>query len=128
MTVGHARFLIGGVVLAGVMSCSGSGDTSPPTPTGSNKTVEVYTIEQTFSSDLVTISVGDTVRWNFNKAQDGLGHNVRFSPRPPGTPTDIGTAANPETSGSVSRVFTTRGTFDYVCDLHGGMTGEVVVQ
>jgi plastocyanin len=128
MIAGPARLLIVGIALAGAASCGGSGDTSPPVPTGSNKTVDVYTIEQTFSSDLVTISVGDTIRWNFNKAQDGLGHNVRFSPRPAGTPADIGTAANPETSGTVSRVFTTKGTFNYVCDLHGGMTGEVIVQ
>ena len=124
----HSRLLIGAIAVAGLAACSGSSDTSPPVPTGSNKTVDVYTIEQTFSSDLITISVGDTVRWNFNKAQDGLGHNVRFNPRPAGTPADIGTAANPETSGTVTRVFTTKGTFDYICDLHGGMTGEVIVQ
>lgn len=124
----RSRFLICAIALAGVASCGGAGDTSPPVPTGSNKTVDVYTIEQTFSSNLVTISVGDTVRWNFNKTQDGLGHNVRFNPRPAGTPADIGTAASPETTGTVSRVFTTKGTFDYICDLHGGMTGEVIVQ
>jgi plastocyanin len=120
------RFLPLPIVALALVACGGS-DQSPTSPT-KNKTVDVFTIEQTFSSNLVTIAPGDTVRWNFARALDGLGHNVRFNPRIAGAPADIGTAANPLVSGSVSRVFTTRGDFNYVCDLHGSMTGEVVVQ
>ena len=105
-----------------VVACGGdSGSTNPP----SNTTVDVYTVESTFSSNFVTINVGDTVRWHFAVATDGFGHNVLFNPRPPGTPTDI---AAEKKSGTDFRVFSTPGTFHYVCTLHGSMTGDVVVQ
>jgi plastocyanin len=118
------------LALAGGAACGGS-DKSPAAPPGNtNKLVDVYTIEESFVANYVTISPGDTIRWNFNKAQDGLGHNVRFDslPKPPGVPADIGTQKNPMTTGTASRVFTTRGDFNYVCDLHGAMMGEIVVQ
>src|SRR5262245_22446751 len=105
-----------------VVGCGGdTGSTNP----SSNKTVDVFTNESLFSSNFIMINAGDTVRWHFTVASDGFGHNVIFNPRPPGTPTDI---AAEKKSGTDFRVFSTPGTFHYVCTLHGAMTGDVVVQ
>ncbi|HEY7393980.1 MAG TPA: plastocyanin/azurin family copper-binding protein [Gemmatimonadaceae bacterium] len=111
------------LALAAVVAACGS-DNGPTKPS-TNKTVEVVTFESTFSSNFITINAGDTVRWTFSVASDGFGHNVLFNPRPPGTPPDI---AAEKKSGSDFRVFSTPGTFHYVCTLHGSMTGDVVVQ
>jgi len=105
-----------------VAACGGDGG---PTKPSTNTTIVVETIESTFSSNFITINAGDTVRWHFSVASDGFGHNVLFNPRPPGTPPDI---AAEKKSGTDFRVFSTPGTFHYVCTLHGSMTGDVVVQ
>ena len=115
----RVRLLALAIVLA---ACGGDGE---PTKPSTNKTVEVSTFESTFSSNFITISAGDTVRWQFSVASDGFGHNVIFNPRPPGTPADI-TAE--KKSGTDFRVFSTPGMYHYVCTLHGSMTGDVVVQ
>src|SRR5262245_27084404 len=120
--------LMGGVsmrvrllALAVVVAACGGGE---PTKPSTNTTVDVYTNQSTFSSNFVTINVGDTVRWHFSVASDGFGHNVLFNPRPPGTPADI----DEKKSGTDFRVFSTPGMYHYVCTLHGSMTGDVVVQ
>ena len=112
------RFLPLALVVA---ACGGEGPTKPP----SNTTVDVYTIESTFSSNFITINAGDTVRWHFSVASDNFGHNVLFNPRPPGTPSDIAAEMR---SGTDFRVFSTPGTYHYVCTLHGSMTGDVLVK
>jgi len=115
-------------ILLGAAACGGS-DGSSTGPKSTNVTVDVVTVQESFVQPLVTIAPGDTVRWTFQKSStDGLGHNVRFSPRITGSPADIGSQGAPVTSGQQSRVFATKGDFHYVCDLHGAMTGEVVVQ
>jgi plastocyanin len=85
--------------------------------------IDVFTVGVAFSPATVNLSVGDTVRWNFSRAPDGTGHSVRFTGSS-GVPADIPT----QTAGSIRRVFTARGTFAYVCDVHPGMNGSVVVR
>lgn len=102
-----------------LVACS----TSPDSKTV-NHTVDVYTVGDAFSPVFATVSAGDTVRWNFAPGSDGQGHNVRFTPAGAGAPADI----NVLSTGTASRVFSTRGTFDYVCDVHPGMNGSVTVQ
>jgi plastocyanin len=110
-------------------ACGGSDNGTPTTPVVTNTTVDVVTIQEQFVQPSVSIAPGDTVRWTFQKSStDGLGHNIRFNPRITGSPADIGSQGNPLTSGTQSRVFSTKGDFHYVCDLHGAMVGEVVVQ
>ena len=100
-----------------------------PTPPATNKTVDVVTIQEEFQDAFVSIVVGDTVRWTFQKStSDGLGHDVHFKPRISDSPADIGSPGSPITSGKQTRVFSTKGDFHYVCDLHGGMTGEIEVK
>ena len=122
----RVRFLPALLVVA---ACGGSDASSTVAPPVSkNKTVDIYTVTYSFVESFVALSAGDTVRWHFAVAPDSLGHNVRFNPRITGTPPDLGSAKNPLTSGTQTSVFTTKGDFHYVCDLHGSMLGEIVVQ
>jgi uncharacterized protein YjdB len=76
------------------------------------------TINNLFSPTSVDINRGGTVTWNFQ----AVTHNVTFTGTT-GAPADIAAT----TSSSASRSFSTPGTFDYQCTLHGGMTGRVIV-
>jgi plastocyanin len=109
------------VATIGLLAACGDA-TGPATP--HNKTVDVFTIGDSFSPTFATIDAGDTVRWNFSGGSDGMGHNVRFTPRITGAPADI----NVLKTGTASRVFTTAGEFNYVCDVHPGMSGDVQVR
>lgn len=123
MHVMRVRFVLG-LALAVLAGC-GSDTSSGVTPPGSNnKTVDIYTIGDVFSPTFATLAVGDTARWNFAGGSDGQGHNVRFTPLITGSPTDI----NVLKTGTASRVFTAKGTYNYVCDVHPGMNAQIVVQ
>ena len=98
-------------------------DSSVYPPTGSNKTVDVYTLNTAFSPNFVQISAGDTVRFNIVTASNGEGHDVTFDAKT-GAPANIKVTL----SGTISRVFFTRGTFHYNCFVHPGMSGDVQVQ
>jgi len=122
----RVSLMLASIVL--VAACSSS-DSPTGTPPVKNKTVDIFTVVDVFSGPsggpLETIAAGDTVRWSFSGGSDGMGHNVRFPvPKPAGTPADIPVTK----TGTVSRVFATKGTFNYVCDVHPGMNAQVVVQ
>jgi plastocyanin len=72
-----------------------------------------------FSPTPVTINAGDTVTWtNHDDAQ----HSAAFVGGGPRTP-----ALSKGQSGSL--IFTTAGTFNYVCGIHGvSMSGSVIVR
>lgn len=113
------------VSVIAVLFLAACGSDKSVTPPGStNKTIDVFTIGEAFSPAFASASVGDTVRWNFSAGSDGLGHNVRFTGAVSGAPADIKIF----TTGTASRVFTTKGTYNYVCDVHPGMNAQVVVQ
>lgn len=87
-------------------------------PAGTTATVQATTNQQ-FTPAQVDITAGGTVTWQFST----LTHNVTFTGTAAGTPANI-----PDTfSASVSRSFTTAGTFAYQCTIHSGMNGTVVV-
>ena len=111
------RFL---VVVASIVACS----TSPDSKASTNQTVDIFTVGDAFSPVFATVNAGDTVRWTFTGGSDGQGHNVRFTPAGGGAPADI----NVLKTGTATRVFSTRGTFNYVCDVHPGMNGSVTVR
>ena len=110
-------------ILLGTAACAADYSSSPPAST--NHTVDVVTSGETFLPTILGITAGDTVRWTFSVAADGLGHNVLFKPAVTGAPADIPKEVR---SGTMTRVFNTRGEFNYVCDLHGSMTAKVIVQ
>lgn len=119
MSARHLRHLS----LAAIVVLAGCGDSSSGPATPKNQKVDVFTIGDSFSPTFATVNVGDTVRWNFSGGSDGMGHNVRFTPAASGAPADI----NVLKTGTASRVFTTAGNFSYVCDVHPGMSGAVLV-
>lgn len=71
-----------------------------------------------FDPTPLTVHVGDTVTWTNN---DGTAHTV--------TSSDGSIQSGTLQSGqSFSYTFTTAGTYDYHCEFHANMSGEVVVQ
>jgi plastocyanin len=116
----RARLVFGLALLA---AC-GSDHVSLGPPVQTAKTVDIFTIGDAFSPTFATLAVGDTARWNFSGGSDGQGHNVRFTPAVTGQPADI----NVLKTGTATRVFTTKGTYNYVCDVHPGMNAQIVVQ
>lgn len=110
-------------MIAAATLVTACGDSGPTNPSGKNKTVDIFTIGDIFSVPVEPLNVGDTARWNFAGGSDGLGHNVRFSPRITGSPADI----NVLRTGTATRVFNTKGTFKFECDVHPGMRAEIVV-
>jgi plastocyanin len=109
-------------ILLASAACGGSDSGTGPLST--NKTLDIFTIGDSFSPSFETVAAGDTVRWNFAGGSDNMGHNVRFAPAGAGAPADV----NVLKTGTASRVFTAKGDYHYVCDVHPGMIGEIVVQ
>jgi plastocyanin len=72
-----------------------------------------------FSPTTVTIAKGGTVTWTIGTRN----HNVTFV-QAAGAPANVPTATNT----TATRQFAQPGTFAYVCSLHAGMVGTVVVQ
>jgi plastocyanin len=75
--------------------------------------------DYTFTPATVAVSQGGTVNWSFGT----LEHTVTFA-AVSGAPTNI----NSGYGGTISRTFQTRGDFSYVCTLHAGMQGKVIVR
>jgi plastocyanin len=72
-----------------------------------------------FNPAEVTVAVGDTVTWTNN---DSVGHDVTADGFSSGDP---GGMSNGDT---FEQTFDEAGTFDYVCTVHPGMEGTVVVE
>lgn len=81
----------------------------------------------TFSPDVVTINVGDTVQWNWTGLSHTVTNGVDLSDPAVGTLFD---ASLTSLSPTFSYTFTSPGTVPYFCRPHlsFGMTGTVVVQ
>jgi plastocyanin len=67
----------------------------------------------------VTVSAGDTVNWVNN---DTVGHDVTADSFSSGEPGAM------ENGDEFEHTFEEAGTFDYVCTVHPGMEGSVVVE
>ncbi|HWH33726.1 MAG TPA: plastocyanin/azurin family copper-binding protein, partial [Acidimicrobiales bacterium] len=86
--------------------------------TAAAATVDVSVIDNDFVPPTVTISAGDTVRWTNNGSDH---HTVTAS----NGAFDGHLFANGDT---FTHTFATAGQFPYVCEIHPGMDGVVVVQ
>jgi plastocyanin len=109
------------LAIAALGACGGDSPTEPvnPTPVPA-ATVQAIPSEQ-FTPGRVTLAVGGTVTFAFGS----LAHNVFFDNDPAGAPDNI---PDPSANKSVTRTFTTAGTYTYNCHIHPGMRGTVVVQ
>jgi plastocyanin len=104
-------------------ACGGSsggygGIASPPPPTPDPRTITASP-SLAFAPATLTVSVGDTVTFAFQS----VAHNVFFDAQA-GTPANIEGSI---TNSSITRVFTTAGTYHYTCHIHPFMEGTVVV-
>jgi plastocyanin len=118
-----AHLLIASLSIALVGACGGD-DYSPtelvdPTPV-SAATVQATPAER-FTPGRVNLIAGGTVTFAFGS----LEHQVFFNSAAAGAPQDI---PEPTANKTVTRTFTTPGTFVYNCRIHPGMSGTVVVE
>ena len=105
------------------------GCSSSPTYGGSNGGTpgpdQVFMQNIAFNPTTRTVAAGTTVTWS-NK--DGVGHTVTYDSGP-GSSFDSGTL---NAGGTFSVTFSTAGTVQYHCKIHGsagaGMHGTIVVQ
>lgn len=72
-----------------------------------------------FNPDTVKIATNGQVTWNFGTTA----HNVTFQ-SPPAPVANLAT----QSSSSEARVFATNGRYPYLCTIHAGMDGVVVVR
>jgi plastocyanin len=93
-------------------SCSKSSSTGG-TNQGAN---EVFIQGMAFSPSTITVTAGTTVTWT-NK--DGVAHTVTSSG------SFDSKSINP--NGTYSHLFSTAGTFPYICTIHPTMTATVIV-
>jgi plastocyanin len=122
-----SRGIIGPLTIISIVSgCSSS--TNPPAPpaTGPGNTPPVSTAQVNATPSLAftpaTISLipGGTVTFAFGS----VAHNVFFDNDPAGAPAPIGGA---NANVAVQRTFPVAGVYNYVCHIHPGMRGTIVV-
>ena len=89
------------------------------------KTVDVNIADFAFSPSVITVKMGDTVRWT---NQEKATHKVASNPHPTHTdlPGLVSTILN--LGESYSYTFDKKGTWSYHCHLHPGMTGQIIVE
>jgi len=106
-------------------TAAAAGLASPDTVTFTTTAAIISTVQvanNSFTPQNITVPVNSVVTWEWQAAT--LAHNVTFNPTPPGTPANI---PDKSTVGTVSRTFSTDGTFNYSCTNHPGMTGMITV-
>jgi plastocyanin len=122
------RIAVTSLTIALLTACGGdSGYGSGPGPgtTGDPTPVQAATVQAlpsiTFTPGTVNLLVGGTVTFNFGS----VAHDAFFDNSPPGAPESITT---PTANATVTRTFTTKGTYVFNCHVHPGMSGRVIVQ
>ena len=92
--------------------------TADDSPTSAGAPVEIVAKSMKFTPESARAAVGQKVVWRFD---DGaVPHNVDGE--------DPALKSKNLTSGTYEHTFTEAGTYKYVCNLHTGMDGEVVVK
>jgi plastocyanin len=128
------RFLAVGVVALVAAGCGGGGgsnSSSTPTsaapastaPAAGGSTVKVSMKNIAFDPKTVTVSKGGTVEWTND---DSVNHDVTKKGGPgPNFSSGKGNLAGGDT---YKQTFNTPGTIQYVCTIHPGMAGTIVVK
>ncbi len=75
----------------------------------------VAVTDNAFTPEALQVSPGITVTWTWEGSSP---HNVTFDDA----------ASDTQTDGTWTQSFAEPGTYDYVCTLHSGMTGTVIVE
>jgi plastocyanin len=99
---------------------SAATETAPETPAaGGVVDVDIKNIK--FVPQDITIKKGQTVKWTNS---DGFAHNVTKD----GGPGADFKSDTIDGGGTYEQKFDTAGTVDYLCTLHSGQTGKVIVE
>lgn len=77
-------------------------------------TTEVSVIDNRFEPEVIEVAAGDTVTWTWNGSAP---HDVDGD----------GFASEVQNSGTFQHTFDSAGEYEYVCNIHSGMRGLVVV-
>jgi plastocyanin len=110
------------LLLAGVAPALNAGmEPEEPLPDPEPQPTIVRMIDNRFRPARIIVAVGVTVLWSNDEADPDREHNVIAR--------DYRWASSNFLPGETyARTFDAPGTFRYFCDLHGGMTGVVVVE
>jgi plastocyanin len=104
------RFAIAALLLLPLFGVACGSDT-PAAPVAAG---HVDVLDNKFVPKTINVAPGDTVTWDFKGAVD---HNV----------TGDGFKSGNKKSGSYEHQFNSAGDYPYVCTIHQGMDGTVVV-
>jgi plastocyanin len=110
------RFLIGAGFLFAILSLSNS-CTKSTMATSKPGTNEVWIQNMAFDPSTITVPAGTAITWT-NK--DAVAHTVTSS-------TGIFDSGSINTNGTYIHVFSTAGSFQYICTIHPTMTATVIV-
>ena len=114
-----ACLALGGALVAGCGSSSSSSKSnSASTPAATSAAVPVTMLNIQFNPKSVTAKVGQTVKWT---NQDSVDHNVTA------TSGETFKSKNFGKGGTYVYKLDKAGTIQYVCTIHPGMTGTIVV-
>lgn len=115
-----------GLVLIGFLTACGGSTSGPTTGSGGGSSTAVAIVSGAstmgsgaYAPNPLTITSGTTVTWT---NRDAIAHT---SSSDTSGVFDSGTTA---AGGSFSFTFQTKGTVNYHCNIHPGMTGSIVVQ
>lgn len=114
------------IAIAIPLAFAACGDDDPAYPGGGgNGTNTINVLASSFSPNNLTISVNETVTWQFN----GGPHTVTQGTSPGNPPAPEFDSGN-RSSGTFTRTFDTPGTYTYFCAIHFGMgmTGTITVE
>jgi plastocyanin len=117
--VGVGTVTITASVIEGGKTVSGSASLTVTGIANAPLSADVSMAPQQFIPFQTVVKVGGSVRYFFT----AIDHNVIWSPRLPGSPSDILVTTNVV----VSRTFPTVGVYNFECTVHPGMVGIVVV-
>lgn len=107
-------------ITADISNVKGSFTLTVIAPAAASKDT-IFTPGISFSPNRLTVATGATVI--FALGFDGTGHDVTFAATS-GAPSDIPVT----TRQYIPRVFSTAGSFSYICPTHPEMTGVITVQ
>jgi plastocyanin len=119
-------WLFAGAMVAAGCSKESSGPSNqgpPTTPPPGTTNVQVSMGESTFNPSSVQLPIGGSVTWRNATATQ---HTI--TPQGFEQPGSWGAVSVPAQTGfTFTHTFNSAGTFNYVCNLHAGMTGTVRV-
>ena len=105
------RLVLAALLLLPLVGAACGGGGSPATPTEKGA---VDVLDNRFNPKEIDVSVGDTVTWTFKGA---VNHNVNGP----------GFTSKTVKKGTFAHQLNSAGSYEYVCTIHQGMKGKVVV-